>query len=84
MSTAKTVGAAAGANVTAQAGTEAVIPAVPFLEAPLFIILINGTPAVMTPQALIVVTTGVLSVLALLSSIYGKLRGKRNERQAAT
>lgn len=77
MSTGKTVTGVAGANVTAQAGTEAVLPAVPFLEAPLFTVMINGAPAVMTPQALIVVTTGVLSILALLSSIYGKLRGKK-------
>lgn len=74
MTTGKTVAAVAGANATASVGTSAAVPAVPFLEAPLWIMHINGIATVMTPQALIVVTTGILSVVALLSTIIRKVR----------
>ena len=72
MTTGKTVATVAGANATAQVGTEAALPVVPFLEVPLWAMEINGVATVMTPQALIVVLTGVLSIMALSISIYRK------------
>lgn len=72
MSTEKTVASVAGVNAVAQGGTEMAIPAVPFLEAPLWYWTISGVDTVMTPQALIVIATGVLSVIALMLKIIGK------------
>ena len=74
MNSGKIVAGVAGANATVQAGTEAAAPAVPFLDAHLWVMVISGTPAVMTPQALIVVTTGLLSVIALLASIFKRAK----------
>lgn len=74
MSTGKTVAGAAGANATAMTGTDAALPVVPFLDAPLWFWEIGGTQTMMTPQALIVVTTGILSVVALMTSIVKKAR----------
>ena len=74
MTVGKTVAAVAGANATVSVGTEVALPAVPFLEVPLWIMHINGIATVMTPQALIVVTTGVLSVIALITTIIMKVR----------
>lgn len=67
--------AATGTTATgtaAMAGIEPVTTAVPFLEIPLFIVTIGGTPGVMTPQALIFLLTGVLSLLAILKSLFKK------------
>lgn len=75
MSTGKTVAATATANTAAATGTSAALPVVPFLDAPLWFWDIGGAHTVMTPQALIVVSTGILSVIALLASIFK--RGKK-------
>lgn len=74
MTTGKTVAATVGANTVATTGTNAALPVVPFLDAPLWFWEIGGSHAVMTPQALIVVTTGILSVIALVASIFKKVR----------
>lgn len=74
MTTGKTVAAVAAVNATASVGTEAALPTVPFLEAPLWFWTIGGVQTVMTPQALIVVTTGILSVIALITTITRKVR----------
>ena len=74
MTTGKTVAAVAGANATATVGTEAALGTVPFLEVTLWVMTINGTQTAMTPQALIVVTTGILSVIALMTTIARKVR----------
>lgn len=72
MSAGKTVMGAAGANAVAQGGTSAALPVIPFLEVPLWYWNIGGVDTVMTPQALVVVLTGVLSIIALVSSIFKK------------
>ena len=69
MTTAKTVVAVAGANAVAIEGTKAASPSVPFLDVPLWTMEISGVLAVMTPQALIVVMTGILSIVALCATI---------------
>jgi len=70
MSAERTVIAAVGANAAAQGGTSAASPVVPFLDVTLWTWTINGSVAAITPQALIVVTTGVLSLAALGRSIW--------------
>ena len=72
MSTERTVMNVAGANAVAQGGTEVARTAVPFLDAPLWHLTISGVDTVMTPQALIVVATGLLSVIALMLKIIRK------------
>ena len=74
MTTGRIVAVVAGANATASVGTEAAITAVPFLDVVLWTMVINGTMTAMTPQAMIVVTTGVLSAIALLTTIFRKVR----------
>jgi len=73
MSSAKT--AAVGAGATGTAGlvtTDTVAVAVPFLDLPLFVITINGVPGVVTPQAVIFLLTGVLSLAAIIKSLLKK------------
>lgn len=73
MNTGRTVLSVAGANAIAQGGTEVAKPAIPFLDAPLWFWNISGVETVMTPQAIIVVVTGILSVIVLSLTIVKKV-----------
>jgi hypothetical protein len=70
MSAERTVITAVGANAAAQGGTSAAAPVVPFLDVTLWTWTINGSVAAITPQAVIVITTGVLSAMALARSVW--------------
>ena len=72
MTAGRTVTGAVGANAVAQGGTSAALPVIPFLDAPIWYMTVAGVDTVMTPQAMIVVSTGILSVIALLVSIFKK------------
>jgi hypothetical protein len=72
MNSGRIVAVVAGANVTAIEGTKAAAAAVPFLDAHLFMVIINGEATSMTPQALIVILTALLSFTALGRSIFRK------------
>ena len=77
MSSAKTAMGAAGATGTAAiVTTEPAATAVPILDIPLFVITINGVPGVVTIQAAIFLATGILSLAAIIKSLFfGKGKG---------
>ncbi len=74
MTTAKTVVAVAGANAIAIEGTKATQSVVPFLDVPLWYLELSGTYTAVTPQVIIVVSTGFLSLVALLFTIVRRAR----------
>lgn len=76
MSSAKTVTSVAVANGAAHGGTEIMTPAVPFLEVPIWVFTLLGVPTVMTIQAAIIFTTGVLSIITLVVSLFRKPKVK--------
>ena len=71
MSSVKTAAAGLGATGTAAVvTTNSAVTAVPFLDIPLFVIVINGVPGIVTPQAAIFMATGILSLLAIGKSVF--------------
>lgn len=70
MSSEKTVIAAGAAYPTAAVATSLASPAIPLLEAPLWVFEMSGNMVAVTPQQLIVGMTGVLGVAVLLRKLF--------------
>lgn len=67
---------AAGFTTSAAASTTEAAQTITILDAPLYTVTINGSPAVVTGQTIVVIISATVGVIGLIATLYNIARRK--------